>query len=93
MAGKGPQLRKGANLPKYWENYPFPEKMTITQWASKIGHVLGQDFNHPSPGMKITEKEYWALYEAYLLDLEEADASLEKAKGSMSFSEFQKILK
>jgi hypothetical protein len=60
MAGKGSQLRKGANLNAYWNNYPFPEKLTTTQWISKLGEkdVDMNSFKDTPPGKRITEDEY-----------------------------------
>jgi hypothetical protein len=60
MAGKGSKLRKGANLNAYWNNYPFPEKLTVSQWISKMGdkNVDMTAFSNIPLGSKITEDQY-----------------------------------
>lgn len=98
MAGKGPQLRKGANLQKYWDNYPFSEKNTVTYWKNKLGMENHNDsaFLKLKIGAKITEEQYLSMLEDYQNGLEYTldDYDLKKFQddmNSMSFSEFQKI--
>jgi hypothetical protein len=37
--GKGDKLRKGANLPAYWENYDrvFQKRKTVKEWSEFLG--------------------------------------------------------
>ena len=60
QAGKGSKLRQGANLNAYWNNYPFPEKLTVNQWIEKHGDkdVDMNSFKDLSLGKRITEDEY-----------------------------------
>lgn len=96
MAGKGPQLRKGANLQKYWDNYPFVDKNTVSYWKSKLGMENHSDyaFSHLRPGQKISEMDYMTILENYHLDNSLCEKDLEKFQddmNSMNFSEFKKI--
>lgn len=98
MAGKGPQLRKGANLQKYWDNFPFSEKNTVTYWKNKLGMENHSDnaFLKLKVGAKITEDEYTSMLEDYQLQidhpLDEKDLMIfQSDMNSMSFSEFKKI--
>lgn len=60
MAGKGPQLRKGANLPKFWENYDriFRKKTVApSQQTADIGTECLPPLNQPIPNTESsTEK-------------------------------------
>ena len=39
--GKGPELRKGANLLAYWENYDSVfRRQTWQEWAKELGEVI-----------------------------------------------------
>lgn len=95
MAGKGPQLRKGANLKAYWDNFPFAEKQTVTQWKNKL---FGNSEFAPSDtcfadipaGTKISEDEFYAYVSKYSMtekDHKEKNTCAEM----MSHSEFQKF--
>lgn len=64
-AGKGSKQRKGANNKLYWENFPFPEKLTITQWKQKMGDD-NLEFEILSPGHKFTEDQYLMIRETAL---------------------------
>jgi hypothetical protein len=96
MAGKGSQLRKGANLQKYWDNYPFVEKNTVSYWKSKLGMENHSDsaFLHLRSGQKISEIDYMNILENYYIDSSLSEKDLEKFQddmNSMNFSEFTKI--
>jgi hypothetical protein len=100
MAGKGPQLRKGANLKNYWNNYPFSEKNTVSYWKSKFGDRIAVEsgFNDLPVGAKITEEEYLSRLDKCILEEEtemtEKDIDdLRNAMNSISYSEFQKFKK
>lgn len=68
-AGKGSKQRKGANNKLYWENFPFPERLTITQWKQKMGDD-NLDFEILSPGHKFTEEQYQMMRETAKLSKE-----------------------
>lgn len=100
MAGKGPQLRKGANLKNYWNNFPFIEKNTFTYWKNKFGDKIADEkgFKDLPVGSKITEEEYLRRLENCVLEddspMTESDVEeLRNAMNSMSYSEFQKFKK
>lgn len=100
MAGKGPQLRKGANLKNYWNNFPFSEKNTVTYWKNKFGDKIADEcgFKDLPVGSKITEEEYLRRLENCVLEedseMTEKDIDeLRNAMNSMSYSEFQKFKK
>lgn len=97
MAGKGPQLRKGANLQKYWDNYPFSEKNTVTYWKNKLGMENHNDnaFLKLKIGAKITEEQYTSMLEDYQLQMEypldeDGLMHLQKNMNSISFHNFKK---
>jgi len=93
MAGKGSKLRKGANLQKYWDNYPFPEKLTVSQWKNKLGYSNIDDFNFKDVpvGSKITEQDFLKRVVEILPLTEEELNDFKDDMDSMSFSEFKKI--
>jgi len=62
-AGKGDNLRKGANLSAYWSNYDDifrRPKKTIAEWAAHFGdHIKSYDgFREYSCADLLTEEEY-----------------------------------
>jgi hypothetical protein len=93
QAGKGSCIRKGANLNAYWNNYPFPERLTVSQWIEKLGekNVNMDSFKHIPTGTKILEEEFYKNVK-YFEELSEKDLEdFRNDIGSMSFSEWQKI--
>jgi len=96
MAGKGSSLRKGANLSAYWNNYPFPEKLTVTQWIDKLGEkdVDMTAFKNIPIGSKITEEQYYSNVKyiekspaVVLVNMQHRDGNLVPAPWSAAYQE------
>jgi hypothetical protein len=97
MNGKGSKLRKGANLQAYWDNYPYPEKLTVSQWMEKLGISAHEidigKYSDIKVGGKITEQEFNNRI-VFLEPLTEKEiAEFKDDMNSMSFSEFNKFVK
>lgn len=62
QAGKGSELRKGANLSAFWDNYDsiFRKRKTVADWAAHFGdRIKSYDgFREYSENDLLTEKEY-----------------------------------
>ena len=65
-AGKGDKLRKGANLPSYWENYDkiFAKRKTMKEWQKHLGHLIldFSGFREYNSDDLLTEDEYKKAY-------------------------------
>lgn len=91
MAGKGSKMRTGANPNKYWNNFPFPERLTITQWKNKMGDDIV--FDDIPPGTRITESEYLEKVAEFKQLSEKDIEEFKDAINSMGYSEFTKFTK
>ena len=59
--GKGPELRKGANLLAYWENYDSVfRRQTWQEWAKELGEVIldPDGFDRENPNRKYSRMEF-----------------------------------
>lgn len=65
-AGKGDNLRKGANLLAYWNNYDsiFRRRKTISEWQKHFGHVIKSydGFRECKQDDLLTQEEYESGY-------------------------------
>lgn len=95
QAGKGSKPRKNANNKAYWNNFPFADRLTVSQWIEKCGdtEVNMDGFSDIPVGMRITEEEYT---KRLTYDVKLTDSDLQRFQediNSMSFSEFSKFSK
>ena len=61
QAGKGPEIRKGANLQAYWDNYDsIFRRKTWQEWAEEYKVVIidPDGFDRTDPNKKYSRKEF-----------------------------------